>query len=81
MSELDKSISRATEDLGDKRKESSELEQNLQAIQRELEDLHTAKAQRETEIRNLKENFVDLYSRDLLAFESRMYEIRSPVSE
>lgn len=81
MSELDKSISRATEDLGDKRKESSELEQNLHAIQRELEDLHTAKAQRETEIRNLKENFVDLYSRDLLAFESRMYEIRSPVSE
>ena len=81
MSELDKSISRATEDLGDKRKESTELEQNLQSIQQELENLHTAKAQSETEIRNLKDNFADLYSRDLLAFESRMYEIRSPVSE
>ncbi|MEN6599762.1 MAG: AAA family ATPase [Rectinema sp.] len=81
MSELDKSISQATEDLGDKRKESTELEQNLQSIQQELENLHTAKAQSETEIRNLKDNFADLYSRDLLAFESRMYEIRSPVSE
>ncbi|GAB6277342.1 MAG: AAA family ATPase [Rectinema sp.] len=81
MTELENSISQRTADLAEKRKESSELEQKLQAMQQELEDLHMAMAQSETEIRNLKDTFTELYSRDLSAYETRMYEIRRPISE
>ena len=81
MTELENSISQRTADLAEKRKESSELEQKLQAMQQELEDLHMAMAQRETEIRNLKDTFTELYSRDLSAYETRMYEIRRPIAE
>lgn len=81
MTELENSISQRTADLAEKRKESSELEQKLQAMQQELEDLHLAMAQSETEIRNLKDTFTELYSRDLSAYETRMYEIRRPIAE
>jgi len=81
MAELEASISQRTSDLAERRKESSELEQKMQALQQELENLHMAVAQSETEIRNLKDTFTELYSRDLLSFESRMYEIRKPISE
>ena len=81
MAELEASISQRTSDLTERRKESSELEQKMQALQQELENLHMAVAQSETEIRNLKDTFTELYSRDLLSFESRMYEIRKPISE
>lgn len=81
MAELEASISQRTSDLAERRKESSELEQKMQALQQELENLHMAVAQSETEIRNLKDTFAELYSRDLLSFESRMYEIRRPISE
>jgi len=81
MTELENSISQRTADLAEKRKESSELEQKLQAMQQELEDLHMAMAQSETEIRNLKDTFTELYSRDLSSYETRMYEIRRPISE
>ncbi|SLM19864.1 Chromosome partition protein Smc [uncultured spirochete] len=81
MTELENSISQRTADLAEKRKESSDLEQKLQAMQQELEDLHMAMAQSETEIRNLKDTFTELYSRDLSAYETRMYEIRRPIVE
>ncbi len=81
MTELENSISQRTADLAEKRKEASELEQKLQEMQQELEDLHMAVAQSETEIRNLKGTFTELYSRDLSAYEGRMYEIRRPLSE
>lgn len=81
MSELEGSINERTADLAEKRKEAAELDQKLQSIQAELENLHMAIAQSETEIRTLKDTFTELYSRDLLAFETRMYEIRKPISE
>ena len=81
MAGLDRAIGQHTADLAEKRKESSELEQKLQAIQHELEDLHMALAQNETEIKNIKDTFTELYSRDLSAYESRMYEIRRPLSD
>ncbi len=81
MAELEASISQRTSDLAERSKESSELEHKMQALQQELENLHMAVAQSETEIRNLKDTFTELYSRDLLSFESRMYEIRKPISE
>jgi len=40
-----------------------------------------ALAQNETEIKNIKDTFTELYSRDLLAYEARMYEIRRPLSD
>jgi len=51
MAGLDRAIGQHTADLAEKRKESSELEQKLQAIQHDLENLHMALAQNETEIK------------------------------
>lgn len=81
MAELERTIGQRTADLEEKRKESSELEQKLRTIQQELEELHMAVAQNETEIRNIKDTFTELYSRDLSAYETRMYEIHRPLSE
>jgi chromosome segregation protein len=47
----------------------------LGAIQTDLERYHLDRAQMETEIRNLKENFRESHSRDLLEFEERMFDI------
>ena len=81
MTELEATIGQRTADLAEKRKESSELEQTLQKIQQELEDLHMKVTQSEAEIKSLKDTFAELYSRDLLAYETRMYEIRESISE
>ena len=55
--------------------------ERLGVLQGELERLHLGLAQTETEIRNVKENFTEQYSRDLMEFESRMFELRTPVVE
>jgi len=81
MNELENSVQERTAELAEKRKESSQLEQQLNSIQGELESLHLAVAQSDTEIRNLKDTFAELYSRDLRAYETRMYEIQNPISE
>ncbi len=53
----------------------------LGTLQSELERLNLGLAQTDTEIRNVKENFQEQYSRDLMEFESRMYEIRTPAAD
>jgi chromosome segregation protein len=46
-----------------------------------METIHLSIAQNETEIKNIKENFLDVYSRDLSEFEERMFELRKPIGE
>ncbi|MBO4403927.1 MAG: AAA family ATPase, partial [Treponema sp.] len=46
--------------------------------QEKLEKLSIGLAQSDTEIRNVKQNFQDVWSRDLMEFEERMYKINTP---
>ena len=81
MDGLERSIALKNSDLEQRKKDSARLSEKTQAIQAELETIHLAIAQSETEIKNIRENFLEMYSRDLSEFEERMFELRSPVSE
>ncbi len=81
MDLLEKSIASKNSDLVQRKKEASLLADRMQALQSELETAHLYIAQQETEIKNLRENFLEMYSRDLSEFEDRMFELRTPLSE
>ena len=81
MDSLEKGIAFKNSDLVQRKKDSTRLADRMQAIQAELETVHLAIAQSETEIKNIRENFLEMYSRDLAEFENRMFELRIPVSE
>lgn len=81
MDLLEKSIASKNSDLVQRKKEASFLADRMQALQSELETIHLYIAQQETEIKNLRENFLEMYSRDLSEFEGRMFELRIPLSE
>ena len=81
LERLEKDIALKNSDLTKRQEELKKRMERLGALQGELERLHLGLAQTETEIRNVKENFVEQYSRDLMEFETRMFEIRTPVAE
>jgi len=81
MDSLERGIALKNSDLIQRKKDSARLSEKMQAVQAELETVHLAIAQSETEIKNIRENFLEMYSRDLSEFEERMFELKSPVSE
>lgn len=81
MALLEKGIASGNSDLVQRKKDSSLLADKMQAVQAELETIHLSIAQNETEIRNIRENFLEMYSRDLSEYEERMFELRTPVTE
>ena len=81
LARLEREISVKNSDLGKRQEDLKKRMEKLGALQMEIERLHLGLAQTETEIRNVKDNFQEQYSRDLLEFETRMFEIRTPVSE
>jgi chromosome segregation protein len=81
LERLEKDIALKNSDLTKRQEDLKKRMDRLAALQGELERLHLGLAQTETEIRNVKENFAEQYSRDLMEFETRMFEIRAPVSE
>jgi chromosome segregation protein len=78
---LEHDIASRNADLGKRREELARKTERMGAIQVDIERLHLGLAQVETEIRNVKENFSEQYSRDLREYERRMFEIRTPVTE
>jgi chromosome segregation protein len=81
LERLEREIALRNSDLSKRQEELKRKMERLGSLQSELERLHLGLAQTETEIRNVKENFAEQYSRDLMEFEVRMFEIRTPVSE
>jgi chromosome segregation protein len=81
LERLEKEIALKNSDLGKRQEELKRKMEKLGGLQGELERLHLGLAQTETEIRNVKENFTEQYSRDLMEFETRMFELHSPVAE
>ncbi|HWR11798.1 MAG TPA: AAA family ATPase [Rectinemataceae bacterium] len=80
MDSLEKGIAFKNSDLVQRKKDSTRLADKMQSVQTELETIHLSIAQSETEIKNIRENFLELYSRDLSEFEERMFELRTPLS-
>lgn len=81
LERLERDIALKNSDLSKRQEDLKKRMEKLAALQAELEHLHLGLAQTETEIRNVKENFTEQYSRDLMEFEARMFEIRTPVTE
>jgi chromosome segregation protein len=75
LTTLEKDISTRNSDVTSRQDEVKKKVQRLGAIQTDLERYHLDRAQMETEIRNLKDNFREANSRDLMEFEERMFEI------
>ncbi len=81
LERLEREIAVKNSDLSKRQEDLKRKIERLAALQGELERLHLGLAQTETEIRNVKENFAEQFSRDLMEFETRMFEIRTPVTE
>ncbi len=81
LERLEKDIAIKNSDVGKRQEELRKKMDKLATLQNELERLHMGLAQTETEIRNVKDNFREQYGRDLIEFEERMYEIRSPIAD
>ncbi len=80
LERLEKDIALKNSDLTKRQDELKRKMERLGLLQGELERLHLGLAQTETEIRNVKENFSEQYSRDLMEFETRMFELQTPVA-
>ena len=75
INSIDKEITECNSRVSGKKEvlEKKQAERNKE--QEKLERLNVELAQSDTEIRNVKQNFQDHYSRDLMEFEERMYTI------
>ena len=72
LQELEAKIAQCTESWRGQQEELSRKSEQKRQCQKLLERLSIQQAQSETEIRNVKENFRDNYSRELSEFENRM---------
>ena len=81
MEKLERDIATKNSDLGKRQEDLRKKMDQLGRFQADLERIHLTLAQTDTEIRNVKDNFRDTYSRDLLEFEERMFEIRTAPQE
>ena len=81
LQSLEKEISSRNSDVSGKKeavqKKSAELSKSQALVEKNSLDLATI----ETDIRNVKENFRENHSRDLMEFEERMYTITVPTAE
>lgn len=75
LNELDRQISECNKNVSGKESALKKKQEERTKWQARVEKLSVTVAQSDTEIRNVKQNFQDNYSRDLMEFEERMYKI------
>jgi chromosome segregation protein len=81
LEKLENDISTKHSDVAGKQDSLKSRTAEMGKIQGQLEKLHMDLAMSETEIRNIKENFREMHSRDLMEFEERMFTINTPAGE
>ncbi|MDR2897214.1 MAG: AAA family ATPase, partial [Spirochaetaceae bacterium] len=81
LEKLDQDIASRNSHVGEKQKKLRDKNTEMEKVQGQLEKYHMDLAMAETEIRNIKENFKDTHSRDLMEFEERMFTIAVPAGE
>ena len=72
---LDEEIKDYNDKVSGKNEDLNKKQEQLKRLQTQYEQLSNSMIQTETEIRNVKQNFLDQYSRDLMEYEERMYTI------
>ena len=75
LKELDRQVADCNSRVSGKQNALQKKQEERNKYQAQLEKFSINIAQSETEIRNIKQNFHDNYSRDLMEYEERMYTI------
>lgn len=81
LKRLDEEIKDYNNKVSGKTSDLNKKQEALNRFQAQYEQLSNSMIQVETEIRNVKQNFLDQYSRDLMEYEERMYTITVPAAE
>lgn len=79
LNDLDKQISECNSQVSGKQNALQKKQEERNKYQSQLEKFSVGIAQYDTELRNVKQNFQENFSRDLMEFEERMYTITTPV--
>ena len=78
---LDEEIAKCNKSVSGKSDMLTKKQEEQNKYQEQYERLTLSINSSETDIRNVKENFQEQYSRDLMEFEERMYKITTPAAE
>lgn len=81
LENLERDIAQRNGDVAGKQESIKKKMADLSKYQQSLEKVHLDLVQIETEIRNIKDNFRETHSRDLMEFEERMFTITIPTAE
>lgn len=81
LENLERDIAQRNGDVAGKQESIKKKMAELSRFQQSIEKVHLELVQSETEIRNIKENFRETHSRDLMEFEERMFTITTPTAE
>lgn len=81
LTELDEQIEECNNTVTGKQNDLHIKQEEQNKYQTKYEQLTLSLASTDTEIRNIKQNFIDTHSRDLMEFEERMYTITTPAAE
>ncbi|MCR4822745.1 MAG: AAA family ATPase [Treponema sp.] len=78
MGNLDEEIKKCNTSVSGKKNALDKKREEQQKYQSQYEDLTLKLVTSENDIRNIKQNFIETHSRDLMEFEERMYKINTP---
>ena len=81
MNKLDEEIAKANKSVSGKSDSLDKKREEQNKYQEQYERLSLSLNSADNDIRNVKQNFQDQYSRDLMEFEERMYKITTPAAE
>lgn len=81
LSTLDKEIAACNSNVSGKQSALQKKQEEQNKYQAQFENLSVSLASTDADIKNVKQNFIDTHSRDLMEFEERMYTITTPAAE
>ena len=81
MNGLDEDIAKANKSVSGKSDSLNRKREEQNRCQEQYERLTLSLNSADNDIRNIKQNFQDQYSRDLMEFEERMYKITTPAAD
>jgi chromosome segregation protein len=81
LENLERDIAQRNGDVAGKQETIKKKMAEMGRFQQLIEKVHLDLVQTETEIRNIKDNFRETHSRDLMEFEERMFTITTPTAE
>lgn len=80
LTELDDAITEYNSKVSGRQNDLQKKQEQQNKFQAQYEQISISMGQVDTEIRNVKQNFIDQYSRDLMEYEEQMYTITTPAA-